>query len=48
MRVIGLDSTTTSAVMAGLVPAIHDLARTPKDVDARLEAGHDDVGEIAS
>jgi hypothetical protein len=28
-------------VMAGLVPAIHDLTRCPKDVDARHKAGHD-------
>jgi hypothetical protein len=29
--------------MAGLVPAIHVLQQTKKDVDARHEAGHDDV-----
>jgi len=27
--------------MAGLGPAIHDLLRMPKDVDARPKAGHD-------
>ncbi len=31
--------------MAGLVPAIHDAAPArQKDVDARLEAGHDGPG----
>jgi hypothetical protein len=29
--------------MAGLVPAIHVLLATKKDVDARHKAGHDDV-----
>jgi hypothetical protein len=29
--------------MAGLVPAIHDLLRPKKDVDARDEPGHDVV-----
>jgi hypothetical protein len=29
--------------MAGLVPAIHALVRTRKDVDARHKAGHDEV-----
>jgi hypothetical protein len=28
--------------MAGLVPAIHALAASKKDVDARHTAGHDD------
>jgi len=28
--------------MAGLVPAIHVLARTKKDVDARHKTGHDE------
>jgi hypothetical protein len=37
---------TISAVMAGLVPAIHDFARdysfsTKEDVDARDKPGHD-------
>jgi hypothetical protein len=31
--------------MAGLVPAIHVLAETEKDVDARHKAGHDDGQE---
>jgi hypothetical protein len=32
--------------MAGLVPAIHVfLARSTKDVDARLKAGHDELNE---
>jgi hypothetical protein len=31
-------------VMAGLVPAIHELAHiSPVSVDARHKAGHDDV-----
>jgi hypothetical protein len=30
------------AVMAGLVPAIHDLKHGKKDVDARDKPGHDD------
>src|SRR4051794_41165244 len=30
-----------TVVMAGLVPAIHVLARGPKDVDTRHKAGHD-------
>ena len=29
-------------VMAGLVPAIHDLLLFAKDVDARHKAGHDE------
>jgi hypothetical protein len=33
----------TNAVMAGLVPAIHDLTPYTKDVNARHEAGHDDA-----
>jgi hypothetical protein len=33
----------TNAVMAGLVPAIHDLTRGTKAVDARHRAGHDDA-----
>ncbi|MDA9465872.1 hypothetical protein XH87_15085 [Bradyrhizobium sp. CCBAU 53415] len=34
-------------VMAGLVPAIHDLARGAKNVDARDKPGHDEVaGEL--
>ncbi len=28
-------------VMAGLVPAIHELSRGPKNVDARDKPGHD-------
>jgi hypothetical protein len=31
----------SSSVIAGLDPAIHALASTKKDVDARLKAGHD-------
>jgi hypothetical protein len=34
-------------VMTGLDPAIHDLARGSKDVDARLKAGHDDECGVA-
>jgi len=30
-------------VMAGLVPAIHVLASSKKDVDARDKPGHDEV-----
>jgi hypothetical protein len=33
--------------MAGLVPAIHVLLATKKDVDARDKPGHDDVGASA-
>src|SRR3954471_8219398 len=33
-----------SHVMAGLVPAIHDLVLCAKDVDARHKAGHDESG----
>jgi hypothetical protein len=29
--------------MAGLVPAIHVLTRTKKDVDARDKPGHDEL-----
>jgi hypothetical protein len=29
--------------MAGLDPAIHDLARVKKDVDARNKSGHDEI-----
>ena len=32
--------------MAGLVPAIHVLAKIQEDVDARHKAGHDEI-EIA-
>jgi hypothetical protein len=42
-----LNSATTSAVMAGLDPAIHDATRVLKDVDARDEPGHDEAGGIA-
>jgi len=37
-----------SVVMAGLDPAIHDLPRGTKDVDARHKAGHDDECEVPS
>ncbi|MCP1747211.1 hypothetical protein ABIF65_009133 [Bradyrhizobium japonicum] len=30
------------SVMAGLVPAIHDLCRSTKNVDARDKPGHDE------
>ncbi len=30
--------------MAGLVPAIHDLSRGAKNVDARDKPGHDEFG----
>jgi hypothetical protein len=33
---------TKGAVMAGLVPAIHDLSCRAKNVDARHKAGHDE------
>ena len=35
--------------MAGLDPAIYDLlpVKPPKDVDARVKPGHDDVGGCA-
>jgi hypothetical protein len=40
---VGIPSATTTVVMAGLVPAIHDLPWTSlKFVDARLKAGHDE------
>src|SRR5579872_2073800 len=42
---VGHDFTFGPAVMAGLVPAIHVLARKRKDSDARHEAGHDE-GEV--
>jgi hypothetical protein len=29
--------------MAGLVPAIHDLSRGAKNVDARDKPGHDEI-----
>jgi hypothetical protein len=32
-----------SAVMAGLVPAIHAFPRVPLYVDARVNPGHDDL-----
>ncbi len=35
-------------VMAGLDPAIHDLTRGGKDVDARHKAGHDEECRFAS
>jgi hypothetical protein len=35
------------AVMAGLVPAIHDLTHGSKDVDARDKPGHDDADRSA-
>jgi hypothetical protein len=36
-----LDGGPYQRVMAGLVPAIHVLLATKKDVDARHKAGHD-------
>ena len=33
---------TTQVVLAGLVPATHDLLGCAKDVGARHKAGHDD------
>jgi hypothetical protein len=48
MRMI-IIAATTNAVMAGLVPAIHDFASgTKEDVDARDEPGHDDDDRVAS
>jgi hypothetical protein len=35
-------------VMAGLVPAIHDLSRSTKNVDARDKPGHDEFVAQAS
>jgi hypothetical protein len=38
------DDLVPKAVMARLVPAIHVLSSlTPKDVDARRKAGHDEL-----
>jgi hypothetical protein len=34
--------------MAGLVPAIHVLLAEKKDVDARHNAGHDEVRDCAT
>ena len=34
-------------VMAGLVPAIHDLSHGTKNVDARDKPGHDEFGAAA-
>ncbi|AVT75167.1 glycine--tRNA ligase subunit beta [Rhodopseudomonas palustris] len=44
LRLLALVS-AHSAVMAGLVPAIHDLAGSKKGVDARDKRGHDDVSD---
>ncbi|UYO50044.1 glycine--tRNA ligase subunit beta [Rhodopseudomonas palustris] len=44
LRLLALVS-VHSAVMAGLVPAIHDLADSKKGVDARDKRGHDDVSD---
>jgi hypothetical protein len=42
-----LACTGLSAVMAGLVPAIHVLLEArKKDVDARHKAGHDECGTV--
>jgi hypothetical protein len=35
--------TISTAVMAGLVPAIHVFVAAKQDVDARRKAGHDDA-----
>jgi hypothetical protein len=35
-------------VMAGLVPAIHELSRDTKNVDARDKPGHDEVVATSS
>jgi hypothetical protein len=43
MRMLSLDARQREAVMAGLVPAIHALRRSPENVDARDKPGHDDV-----
>ncbi len=42
MRVTSKGASHKPIVMAGLDPAIHDLTRGTKDVDARLKAGHDE------
>ena len=39
-----IEPVSNIAVMAGLVPAIHDLHASPQDVDARDKPGHDDRG----
>jgi hypothetical protein len=41
-----MSTSQNSAVMAGLVPAIHVLA-SQEDVDARHKAGHDEVERCA-
>ena len=48
MRNMSRHGSWKNFVMAGLDPAIHDLTRGTKDVDARHEAGHDDEYEAAS
>jgi len=42
IRVQRISRQAPSIVMAGLVPAIHVLAKEKKDVDARHKAGHDE------
>ena len=47
MKIVGLDFAIITAVMAGLDPALPDLTRPSKDVDARHKAGHDEDCEFA-
>jgi hypothetical protein len=42
MHVLAMNVSQNSAVMAGLVPAIH-VFPWRQDVDARHKAGHDDI-----
>jgi len=45
MNEISATLTPLSIVMAGLVPAIHDLSRGMENVDARDKPGHDAIAE---
>jgi hypothetical protein len=47
MRMMSSSASHICAVMAGLVPAIHVLDFSKKDVDARHKAGHDDIERLA-
>jgi hypothetical protein len=49
MRVslVSMSASQNSAVMAGLLPAIHELASGSEDVDARNKPGHDEIGRCA-
>jgi len=47
MQTVGNSAFRTNAVMAGLVPAIHDFPAARQEVDAQDEPADDDVERFA-